>query len=133
MKCDKCREEITPGEARVPTHNGHVLHEKCAITRREEIADWPFVCEDCGYETMTISVIQACPRCGSAMAGFAPPDRDESVTHDKWVEACPNCSSSMIHSRTTKTPEYRCADCGTEFVEPVERLHRHKSSNGAET
>lgn len=37
------------------------------------------------------------------------------------VQACPECDSTNVYQRSTKTPPWRCSDCGEEFGDPIER------------
>lgn len=39
----------------------------------------------------------------------------------EMVDACPECDSVDINRRSTKTPEWRCYACSSEFDEPNER------------
>lgn len=43
--------------------------------------------------------------------------------------ACPECDSSQVYERETKTPAWRCNDCGAEFETPVERELRDHSTD----
>ena len=52
------------------------------------------------------------------------PDLDpEGITshRKRTVTACPDCDSPVIMERKTKTPQYRCSDCGSEFETPLKR------------
>lgn len=44
--------------------------------------------------------------------------------YDAWTwirnEACPECEGVSVYTRKSKTPKYRCSNCGTEFEEPIE-------------
>ena len=53
------------------------------------------------------------------LLGFSIIDRIIKSSSSKKFFRCPNCGKSALKARKTKSPKYRCADCGDTFDERV--------------
>ena len=56
------------------------------------------------------------------LLGFSIIDRIELSNSTKRFFTCPSCKKSAIKARKTKTPIYRCQQCGNTFDERVEAI-----------
>jgi|APHM01.1.fsa_nt_gi hypothetical protein len=53
---------------------------------------------------------------------------------EELILACPERDGPGVYPRTTKSPTYRCRDCGATFPEPTERPgHPPTSTTSAAT
>ena len=62
------------------------------------------------------------------LLGFSIIDRIELSNSTKRFFTCPSCKKSAIKARKTKTPIYRCQQCGNTFDERVEAIGREPSA-----